>query len=144
MLSLSRGQGNVQGLEASRQRPRPRTSKCVLEDVLEAKDVLEDSTTACNVYGAHLCFIVFYSFISMLFNCSSFKPTLYANDSVLALPEKNVNCLQTMLNCELPIINIWLKSNQLSLTVNKTIFLFFTIKAKKKSFQLIKHIETKL
>ena len=37
-----RGQG--QGLEASR--PRPRTSKCVLEDVLEAKDVLEDSTSA--------------------------------------------------------------------------------------------------
>ena len=34
-----RGQG--QGLEAS----RPRTSKCVLEDVLEAKDVLEDSTS---------------------------------------------------------------------------------------------------
>ena len=31
------------GLEASR--PRPRTSKCVLEDVLEAKDVLEDSTS---------------------------------------------------------------------------------------------------
>ena len=42
------------GLEASRPRPRawpsiprprPRTSKCVLEDVLEAKDVLEDSTS---------------------------------------------------------------------------------------------------
>ena len=33
----------VLGLEASR--PRPRTSKCVLEDVFEAKDVLEDSTT---------------------------------------------------------------------------------------------------
>ena len=26
-------------------KPRPRTSKCVLEDVLEAKDVLEDSTS---------------------------------------------------------------------------------------------------
>ena len=36
-LSLSRGQGNFRGLEAS----RPRTSKCVLE----AKDVLEDSTS---------------------------------------------------------------------------------------------------
>ena len=37
VLSSSRGQGNLQGLEASR--PRPRTSKCVLE----AKDVLDDS-----------------------------------------------------------------------------------------------------
>ena len=43
----------IRGLEASRSRPRTlpsrprqRTSKCVLEDVLEAKDVLEDSTSA--------------------------------------------------------------------------------------------------
>ena len=33
MLSSSRGQADFRGLEASR--PRPRTSKCVLEDVLE-------------------------------------------------------------------------------------------------------------
>ena len=44
VLSSSRGQANFRGLEASR--PRPRTSKSVLEDVLEAKDVLEDSTSA--------------------------------------------------------------------------------------------------
>ena len=45
LLSSSRGQANFRGLEASRPRPRPRTSKSVLEDVLEAKDVLEDSTS---------------------------------------------------------------------------------------------------
>ena len=39
VLSSSRGQANFRGLEASR--PRPRTSNCVLE----AKDVLEDSTS---------------------------------------------------------------------------------------------------
>ena len=38
LLSLSQGQANFQGLEAS----RPRTSKCVLK----AKDVLKDSTSA--------------------------------------------------------------------------------------------------
>ena len=43
-LSSSRGQASFRGLEASR--PRPRTSKSVLEDVLEPKDVLEDSTSA--------------------------------------------------------------------------------------------------
>ena len=32
VLSSSRGQANFRGLEASRPRPRPRTSKCVLED----------------------------------------------------------------------------------------------------------------
>ena len=43
VLSSTRGQSNFRGLEASRSRPRtwplrprPRTSKCVLEDVLEA------------------------------------------------------------------------------------------------------------
>ena len=50
VLSSSRGQANFRGLEASR--PRPRTSKCVLEDVLEAKDVLKDSTFACNIVYA--------------------------------------------------------------------------------------------
>ena len=39
VLSSSQGQSNFRGLEASR--PRPRTSK----SVLEAKDVLEDSTS---------------------------------------------------------------------------------------------------
>ena len=43
VLSSTRGQGNFRGLEASR--PRPRTSKHVLEYVLEAKDILEDSTS---------------------------------------------------------------------------------------------------
>ena len=42
MLSSSRGQGNFRGLEASR--PGPRTLKCVLE----AKGVLEGSTTGYN------------------------------------------------------------------------------------------------
>ena len=44
VLSSSRGQGNFRGLEVSR--PRPRTSKCVLE----AKDVLENSTSGNNAY----------------------------------------------------------------------------------------------
>ena len=53
--SSIRKQGNFQELEASRlrrrtspSRPRakPRTSKCVLEDFLEATDVLEDSASA--------------------------------------------------------------------------------------------------
>ena len=44
VLSSSRGQANFRGLEASR--PRLKTSKCVLKDVHEAKDVLENSTSA--------------------------------------------------------------------------------------------------
>ena len=51
VLFPSRGQANFRGLEASR--PRPRTSKCVLEDVLEAKDVLEDSTSSIIPFFHH-------------------------------------------------------------------------------------------
>ena len=44
VLSSSRGQANFRGLEASR--PRPRTSK----SALEAKDVLEDSTSGIGIW----------------------------------------------------------------------------------------------
>ena len=50
LLSSSRGQANFRGLEASR--PRPRTSKCVLE----AKDVLEDSTSDNYNFSTKICF----------------------------------------------------------------------------------------
>ena len=68
--------------------------------------------------GSILGPILFLIYINHLSNCSNFKTTLYADDSVLALSHKNVNCLRTMLNFELPKVNVRLKSNQLSLNVN--------------------------
>ena len=69
VLSSSRGQGNFRGLEASR--PRPKTSKRVLEDIPDAKDVLEDSTSGvfcsadCSaIVFLHLTFNVTFCFIS--------------------------------------------------------------------------------
>ena len=47
-----------------------------------------------------------------------------------------------MLNFELPKINVWLKSNQLSLKVNKTYFLFFT-KSKEEIFPQISDCKIK-
>ena len=47
-----------------------------------------------------------------------------------------------MLNFELPKINAWLKSNQLSLNVNKTNFLFFS-KTKEKIFPRINDCKIK-
>ena len=76
--------------------------------------------------GSVLGPILFLIYINDLSNFSNFKTTLYAGNSVLTLSHQNVNCLQTTLNFELPKINAWLKSNQLSLNVNKTKFLFFT------------------
>ena len=75
VLSSSRGQANFRGLEASR--PRPRTSKSVLEDVLEAKDVLEDSTSvkllvhnfiySLKCYVSYLLWVIFYASASFVF-----------------------------------------------------------------------------
>ena len=92
--------------------------------------------------GSVLGPILFLIYINDLSNCSNFKTTLYADDSVLTLSHKNVNCLQTMLNFKLIKINAWLKSNQLSLNVNKTNFLFFT-KTKEKIFPQINDCKIK-
>ena len=83
--------------------------------------------------GSVLGPILFLIYINDVSSGSNFKTTLYADYSVLTLSHKIVNCLQTMLNFELPKINAWLKSKQLSLNLNKTNFLFFT-KRKEKIF----------
>ena len=83
VLSSSRGQANFRGLEASRPRPRtwpsrprprPRTSKSVLENVLEAKDVLEDSTSVLQ-FIENKIENVFNCFLSAYF--SKFAKTAY-------------------------------------------------------------------
>ena len=83
------------------------------------------------VFQGSVFFFLFLIYINDLFNCYYFNKTLHADDSVLTLSHKNGNCMQTMLNLELPKISVWLKSNQLSLNVNKAIF---SQKSKKKSF----------
>ena len=92
--------------------------------------------------GSVLGSILFLIYVNDLPNCSNFKTTLNADHSVLTLSHKNVNCFQTMLNFELPKINAWLKSNQLSLNVNKINFLFFT-KTKEKIFPQINDCKIK-
>ena len=75
LSSSRRGQANFRGLEAS----RPRTSKCVLEDVLDAKDVLEDSTSGNNRYqSSYLLYATSFAiqnvFIQLIL--SIFKPII--------------------------------------------------------------------
>ena len=54
VLSSSRGQSNFRGHEAMSPRLKPRISKCIPKDVLEAKDVLEDSTSDNDQSRNHL------------------------------------------------------------------------------------------
>ena len=58
--------GHFRGFEAkgkdwaSRPRSRLRTSKCVLEDVLKAKDILEDSISACHTHRVEVKYLNLY------------------------------------------------------------------------------------
>ena len=74
--------------------------------------------------------ILFLIHINDLSARSSFETALYADDTVLALSHKYVNYLHADLDHELPKIEFWPKSNQLSLNKSKTSYLFFT-KSKK-------------
>ena len=67
-----------------------------------------------------ILFLIYINDLYHCLKCSNFKTTLYADDSVLMLSHKNVNCLQSNLNLELHKINAWLNNNQLSLNVAKT------------------------
>ena len=71
VLSSSRGQGNFQGLEASR--PRPRTSK----SVLEAMDVLENSTSGKKVYKRSIACGLVWQPLTQSANSSCFPQYLY-------------------------------------------------------------------
>ena len=125
MLSSSRGQGNFWGLEASR--PRPRTWKCVLEDVVEAKDVLEDSTSGIYVPRNNVIIVTFYingcsqfenpeapdfeknASASSSFSTRSFPlPTYFMK--VLRLPQKNNRFHRFCFQLPLPLPHPWSKS----------------------------------
>jgi len=97
--------------------------------------------------GSVLGTILFLIYINDLSRCSNFTTILYADDGVLTMSHKNVNCLQTNLDYELPKIDHWLKSNQLTLNMNKTNYLFFNITKQKFNLKInnrpINH-ETKL
>ena len=73
LLSSSRGQANFRGLQASR--PRPRTSKCVLE----AKDVLEDSTSVYYYVTLNFFLLSTYFWLTLYFNGFSQKANFFYN-----------------------------------------------------------------
>ena len=69
---------------------------------------------------------IFLIYINDLVYRSNFRTTLYADDSVLTLSNKNTISFEENLNQELCKINDWLKFNHLFLNTAKTKFLFFT------------------
>ena len=76
--------------------------------------------------GSILGPLLFIIFINDLFNVSELLFTvLYADDACFLLGGKNLENLITCLNNELKNITTWLKSNKLTLNVNKTHYMIF-------------------
>ena len=61
---------------------------------------------------------------------SSFKTTLFADNTFLMMTRYNLNNLQQQVNQSLALIENWLRYNKLLLNYNKTTYLLFTKKVK--------------
>ena len=75
--------------------------------------------------GSSLGPLLFTLYINDLPLASKFSATLYADDTYLALSDKNLTQLETRVNDQLQFINAWLQSNKLSLNYTKTTYMLF-------------------
>ena len=74
--------------------------------------------------GSILGPLLFLIYINDLPNClSEGIPRMYADDTTISYAASTLSNIQTQLNLELKNINIWLRSNKLSLNVAKTEFM---------------------
>ena len=75
--------------------------------------------------GSSLGPLMFTLYINDLPFASKFSATLYADDTYLALSDKNLTQLEIRVNDQLQFINAWLQSNKLSLNYTKTTYMLF-------------------
>ena len=75
--------------------------------------------------GSSLGPLLFTLYINDLPLATKFSATLYADDTYLALSDKNLTQLKTRMNDQLQFINAWLQSNKLSLNYTKTTYMLF-------------------
>ena len=76
--------------------------------------------------GSLLGPLLFILYINDLPSVSLFSSTLFADDTLLSIAEKNLDTLEKRVNSELKLIDDWLQNNKLSLNYSKTCYLLFT------------------
>lgn len=77
--------------------------------------------------GSILGPILFLVYINDVINASSkIDFTIYADDTTLVMKDKNIDKLHEIVTNELSNIDLWIKSNNLKLNVNKTNYIFFS------------------
>ena len=95
------------------------------------------TTVKCGVpQGSILGPLLFLLYINDLPNATNMKTTLFADDSNFLMAEKCLMSLQNKVNKEICGIDLWMKSNKLSINYSKTVYMLFS--NKKKAIQQLK------
>ena len=92
--------------------------------------------------GSVLGPLLFLIYITDLALCSRFNVTMYADDSVLTIANKNYCELQSNITTELNKIDMWFNNNQLSINSSKTKFMIFASKKRHKNLNVVLNQQT--
>ena len=83
----------------------------------------ENSTIVCGVpQGSTLGPLFFSLYVNDLPTHTNFNINLFADDTVLTMKDKSLLKLQETVNCELAIVDDWMKLNRLSLNYSKSTY----------------------
>ena len=83
----------------------------------------ENSTILCGVpQGSTLGPLFFSLYVNDLPTYTTFEVNLFADDTVLIMKDKSISKLQEKVNCELAIVDEWMKLNRLSLNYSKSTY----------------------
>ena len=78
--------------------------------------------------GSTLGPFFFIIYINDLANIISFKTCLFADDTNFTISSKNINDLQVIAQKELNLVNKWIKSNKLTINLNKSEYILVSNK----------------
>ena len=109
-----------------------RSQYCIVNCTKSTKKLITCGVPQGSVLGP-LLFLVYVNDINLV---SNFKINLFADDSCLSLSNKSAVNLEKNVNNELNKIDLWLKTNKLSLNIEKTSYIIFTNRKLQHNFKI--------